>query len=63
MKTVKSKTIIKIGILELLTVLTMIFIAGIIISSTISLRFVIAGLLIFGAGNILLRKRVKVIGK
>lgn len=45
--------------LEMVFILTMIFVAGIFVTSQIDDKFIYVGLLIIGAGGILIKKRVK----
>jgi hypothetical protein len=49
----------KLDWLEMIFILVMIFFSGMLITSEIESKFVYVGLLIFGAGILLIKKRVK----
>jgi hypothetical protein len=56
----KTKIGFKLDWLELIFVLAQIFFAGIIIASDISDKYIYSGLLIFGAGILIMKKKIKI---
>lgn len=56
----KTKIVFKIGALDILLVLIEVFVAGILINSTLNDKYIYVGLLLVSAGIFLQRKRVKI---
>ena len=56
----KHKIGFRLDLLEIVFILVMVFVAGMFVISQMDDKFIYVGLLIIGAGVILIRKRVKI---